>query len=180
MKQTTYELVGDWAFLDNALSEAEDEAASALIEGRPIDMSYSLALAEALNEIRGDAIDKVTGVIRLLKNSTDMESSIKREEDRLHLRRKAAQARQQRLRAFLVMIVELTPDKKVKTAIGTATISKGKPSVVIDDVNLLPPGTYNIPVEIIPDKKMIKELIDAGNEVPGAHIQIGDPILVIR
>lgn len=180
MKQTTYELTGEWANLDKALSDAEDEAAAALAEGRPVEEGYAEAIAEALEGIKGDVIYNVTGLIRLFRNAADMEASIKREEDRLAARRKAAQARQQRLRSYLTGIVELSPGHKVKTTIGTVTVSKGKPSVVIDDLFLLPPGTYTIPTEIIPDKRKIKELIEDGNEVPGAHIQIGDPILVIR
>ena len=180
MKQTTYELTGEWANLDKALSDAEDEAAAALAEGRPVEEGYAEAIAEALEGIKGDVIYNVTGLIRLFRNAADMETSIKREEDRLAARRKAAQARQQRLRSYLAGIVELSPGRKVKTTIGTVTVQRGHASVVIDDIDLLPPGTYDIPVEIIPNKRVIKELIEDGNIVPGAHIQVGDPILVIR
>jgi hypothetical protein len=180
MKQTTYELVGEWANLDNALNDAEDDAAAAIAEGRPREDGLIEALEQAVAQLSGDAVYNVTGLIRLVRNAADMEASIKREEERLAARRKTAQARQLRLRSYLAMIVGVAPGRKIKTTIGTVTITNGKPSVVIDDVMLLPPGTYTIPTEIIPDKRAIKELIEAGNDVPGAHIEIGEPVLVLR
>ena len=70
--------------------------------------------------------------------------------------------------------------KTFKTERNTLTVRKGSPLVVIDDESLLPDELVNVKTIVTPDKLKIKEAIEAGDNVKGAHIEIGESSLQVR
>lgn len=88
---------------------------------------------------------------------------------------------------------------KLKTSKNTFSARKGSISVVIDNEKLLPDELVAVQTIIAPDKKAIKEAIEAAeaaaaqitadggevpaellNPVPGAHLEIGERSLQVR
>ncbi|EOH3237522.1 siphovirus Gp157 family protein, partial [Morganella morganii] len=53
-------------------------------------------------------------------------------------------------------------------------------SVVIDDESLIPDSLVDVQTIVSPDKKAIKEALENGIAVPGAHIEIGERSLMVR
>ncbi len=79
-----------------------------------------------------------------------------------------------------LMLTLMTATKLPKLVLAEATISlqNGRETVSITDIDALPQGTFSL--ERKPDKAAIKAQIDAGEDVPGAAVVHGDPILTVR
>ena len=58
-------------------------------------------------------------------------------------------------------------------------IQDGKSSVFIDNQDLLPFEFAPVVEVVQPDKTLIKKALEEGREVPGAHIETGEPFIVI-
>jgi hypothetical protein len=65
---------------------------------------------------------------------------------------------------------------KVKLPVATLSILAGRPGVVIDDVAALPQGFTRLE----PVKSAIKQSIENGEDVPGAHLEAGPDTVSIR
>ncbi|MNT36671.1 hypothetical protein D3C72_1727710 [compost metagenome] len=52
--------------------------------------------------------------------------------------------------------------------------------MVIENADLLPDELVTVQTLVTPDKKAIKEAIENGVEVKGAHIEIGERSLQVR
>ena len=70
--------------------------------------------------------------------------------------------------------------KNFKTERNTLTVRKGSVSVVIDNVDQLPDELVDVATVVAPDKKKIKEAIEAGEDIKGAHLEIGAESLQVR
>lgn len=51
---------------------------------------------------------------------------------------------------------------------------------MIDNVDLLPDELVDVATVVAPDKKKIKEAIEAGEDIKGAHLEIGAESLQVR
>lgn len=60
----------------------------------------------------------------------------------------------------------------------TISVVKGRNTVSITDMAALPQGTFT--TERKPDKAAIKRLMDAGEDVPGAALVVGENTLIVR
>jgi hypothetical protein len=81
-------------------------------------------------------------------------------------------------KAAAMAIYESAGIRKRETVEWTASISAGRPAVVITDAAALPPGCLRQP-QPEPDKAAIKALLDAG-PVPGAAMSNAAPHLTVR
>ena len=75
-------------------------------------------------------------------------------------------------------IESIGKDSKTNKCLYTITRCKGRPSIVVDDVNALDIGFFEVVRK--PISKAIKEAIDSGATVNGAHIEMGDDYVMIR
>lgn len=141
-------------------------------------------LREALNnsweEIEGTFEEKVKNILAVYRNHKALADAAKAEKDRLDQIKKSAEGQMDWLKGYLLYQLKRTGKTSVKTVMGTVSIRKGSPLVNIVDPTQLPEGTYNIPTDIIPDKKAIKDMIENGEEVPGAEIITGPDSIQIR
>ena len=106
----------------------------------------------------------------------------KRIEEAARARRKARENTIDRLRKYLAGAMQLANTKSIKRNDGLFSISlvDGRESVEIDDQNKIPMDLCEIVEVIKPLKDKIAERIAAGHEVPGAHIERGEPYVTIR
>lgn len=140
---------------------AEDEALRAdTVEGQT---DLHSVLSRILDH-RSEALEMVTGI-------KERASHLKERQDRYERRADA-------LKALAFRLMNAADQSKITLTEATLSISKGRDSVVIDDIDSLPQGTYS--VEKKPNKDAIKKQIEAGSPVPGARIEQGQPSLVVR
>ena len=132
-----------------------------------------MTLEQALMELRMAREEKIENVALWVKNLAYDVKTIKAEEETLQKRRKAAEAKMERLKGFLMgaLVREDGTAEKFKTARAVVTVCKNNPSTVIDDEALLPAEFWREKIERSPDKTQIKEVLARGIEVPGAHLE---------
>lgn len=75
-------------------------------------------------------------------------------------------------------LMETAGQTKLQLPIATVSIAKGRTSCVVDDADALPQGFYE--VERKPLKTAIKTALEAGDVVPGARLETGEPSLSVR
>lgn len=138
-------------------------------------------------ETLSDSLEGITGakdiVARLIRDSLEDAAQAKGlaeymaalggRHDRIAERGKA------RKEAAFKMLQEMG-ETKVDVPEFVAGIQDGRPSVVVTDVTLLPEALREVRVEIVPDKKAIKALLDNDQEVPGACLSNAMPFLSVR
>lgn len=106
----------------------------------------------------------------------------KRIEEAANARRKARENTIDRLRKYLAGAMQMANIKSIKRNDGLFSISlvDGRESVEIDDQNKIPMDLCEIVEVIKPLKDKIQERIASGQEVPGVHIERGEPYVTIR
>ena len=121
--------------------------------------------------------------IALIKERIESEIGyFKRIEEQARARRKARENTIERLRKYLAGAMQMADVKSIKRNDGLFSISlvDGRDTVEIDDQNKIPMDLCDIVEVIRPLKERIAERIAAGETVPGAHIERGEPYVTIR
>lgn len=131
----------------------------------------TLDAAECSYEEKADAYCKV--ITHLNNDATAIDTEIKR----LQARKKAIENRAENVKSRLESSMISTGMKKIKTALFSMNIQKNPPSVyvqneqeVIDLLSIENPELVVTKIEQKLDKKAIKELLTAGEEIPGCSI----------
>ncbi len=70
--------------------------------------------------------------------------------------------------------------KKAERPAATVSVRDGLMSVKIVDADEIPTQLTRKKVTITPDKAAIKKQIEAGEDVPGATLERGDPVVTVR
>lgn len=123
-----------------------------------------LGAKDAAAQLIRDALEDEAQAEGLKAYLTALSSRLGRLSDRATARRKAA----------FDLLQELG-EKRLERPEFTASIANGRQSVVITDPAKLPEAMRS--TLIIPDKKAIREALDAKTEVPGAILGNGAPYL---
>lgn len=144
------------------------------------DEELNEAVAEAIDGIELSLQGKVENIMRLCASWDAMAEMIKKEEDRLRSKRKAIEARRERLRTYLRIHMERADLKKIETNVKNVTLTQGRERVEIDDEMALPQGTFTTEYIIKPDKKLLMERFKAKIETEGAHVERGDSFITFR
>ena len=121
--------------------------------------------------------DKLEACGLYIKNLEAEETAILHEERKLNTRRKALQAKRERLMDY-VLTDMMTDGKELQTARLTMKPAKNPPSVVVDDVEALPIGYRRVKVEA--DKAELRKALKAGRVIPGARLSEGPYRLAVR
>lgn len=130
-----------------------------------------------LTQLEGDLTSKVEGCLQVARTFELEAEAVKLEETRMAKRRKALENKHQRLRDYVRDNMVRIGQKKLKTAHFLVYIQDAKLSLVIDDVKKIPKDFVRM--EPVVDKARLKAaLIEQAQ--PGAHLEDGDPILVVR
>lgn len=124
--------------------------------------------------------DKFDGIMTLIRNLEGQAKTVDEEVKRLSDRKKSFEGQAKNLKAYVLKCLQAAELKTFKTERNTLTVRKGSVSVVIDNVDLLPDDLVDVATVVAPDKKKIKEAIEAGEDVKGAHLEIGAESLQVR
>lgn len=132
-----------------------------------------LTFEQALDRLRMERTQKIENIALWCKNLASDAAALKAEEEQLAKRRKAAEAKSERLKAYLLSAMT-QPDGKVLPFHGTravVSVRNNAPSVVISDEALLAMEFKIQKIEVKADKASIKEVLQRGIEVPGARLE---------
>jgi len=128
------------------------------------------ALVDTLEALQGEIEEKAENIAKLVKNLEADAKIIKEEEQRLAERRRAIEAKVERLKTYLQQQLEVAGLQKVKRPTITVAIQNNPPSVEIADEKLIP-SEFMIPQPAKIDKKAILERLKNGEEIPGCSIK---------
>lgn len=137
-------------------------------------------IADTLEGIGGALGDKLDGAFTYVRNLEGLAKTVDEEIKRLTDRKKSFENRAKSIRKYVLSCLLASGQDSLKTTTNTFTARKGVASVVIDNIELLPDELVTTQVLTAPDKKSIKEAIENGVEVAGAHIEIGERSLQVR
>ena len=139
-----------------------------------------MTLEQALDQLQMMKTEKVENIALFIRNLDAESVALKAEEERFAKRRKAAEAKSERLRAYLLSALtkEDGTTEKVKTTRVNVSVRLSGPSVVFTDESLLPMEFKIQKIEVKPDKASIKEVLMRGIEVPGAKLERGRSVII--
>lgn len=124
--------------------------------------------ADNLEELEGEYLDKLEACGIYCKNEQAEIEAMKAEEKRLADRRRVKENKVKRLKEYMLQSMDATQTKKLDTPKVYISTRKSQ-KVVIDKISELP--TYCFKVTQTPSKTLIKEAIEDGRTVGGAHIE---------
>ncbi|UYT54129.1 siphovirus Gp157 family protein [Brucella sp. MAB-22] len=136
-------------------------------------------------ELRADTIEGETDAYRVLgkivaieRDANSMMLAIGERAKELAARKERYARRKDAMRALLLRLLKAADLTKVSLPEATVSIGKGRAGVEIVDESLLPDNVVKLKRE--PDKTAIKAALDAGEDVPGAVLQEGQPSVTVR
>ncbi|MDA3876116.1 MAG: siphovirus Gp157 family protein [Halothiobacillus sp.] len=137
-------------------------------------------LADTLESVAFPFEQKAINVGLMIRNFESLAESMKQAEVGIKTRRESAEKHAGWLREYLLATMKSVDKPKIESALLAISIRKNPASVVIDLESAVPKEYWAQPK--IPDpaisKKLIKEAIDAGKIVPGAHIQQAERVVM--
>jgi len=162
---TLYDLVGERLALQNKLESLElDEQ----------------TIADTLEGSSTEIQAKVESYAFVIRNMEALPEAIKAEEKRLAERRKAIEKRVDNIKHWLFTSMQTAGINKIESPVFTIALQNNPASVVIDDESLIPADYLRVPEAPppSPDKALIKQAINDGFEVPGAHLQTSQRLVI--
>lgn len=128
------------------------------------------AIADTMDGIEGEWSDKALNVGRYIRNLEAEADAISVARKAMDDREKAAKAKADRLRAYLLSEIERT-GLKAKAPDLAITTAKNPPRVIIEDEDLIPcEYKRSVTTETI-DKTAIKTALQSGGFVPGSRVE---------
>lgn len=132
-------------------------------------------ITDTLEGLSGDIEQKAINLAKLIRNIEAETSAIRSAVDDMVKRANAEEAKAKRLRDYLKDCLQQAEIRKVSCPFFVVSLKATPAAVVIDDEKLIrgdlmvwPPAP---PPK--PDKRAIAEVIKAGEEVAGAHLESG-------
>lgn len=127
-------------------------------------------LRDTLDSIEEAWEDKAENIVKLIRTVEADEQALEAEEKRFNARKKTEGNKKQFLKRYLEEMMQLTGKTKFKAGVFNISIQNNPPSVEVFDEALLPKQfLMEQPPKI--DRAGIKELLKAGEEVPGAELK---------
>lgn len=131
-------------------------------------------IADTLESMKGDVEVKAANVAFVIRNLDSFADQIKEAESEMSKRRKAIEARADRMRQYLKDNMIRCGITKIESPYFKLSIRDNPPAVSIDDGSQIPSDYWReIPASMEIDKKLILQAIEDGFDVPGAHISRG-------
>jgi hypothetical protein len=127
------------------------------------------------NAIQGiyesDVPAAVADGIEYIKKQTAFLEAIDKRMEELKALKQSRKNRLERVRRGYCEFLVAVGKKKIETPCGNMTVSAPTVSTVIDSIDDLPDAYKRTTVKIEPDKASIKQAIQGGHSVPGAHLE---------
>lgn len=137
-------------------------------------------IADTLEDVEMQLGDKLDGIMSLVRNIEGQANTLAKEVKRLSDRKTSFENQAKNLKAYILQCLLAAQLKNFKTERNTLTVRKGSVSVVIDNMDQLPDELVDVTTVVAPDKKKIKAAIEAGEDIKGAHLEVGSESLQVR
>ena len=134
------------------------------------------ALSAELDDTTGRLEDKLGDYVRVDRGLRAEAEALREEAKRLTERARSTDAKRDALKEWAGRCLQSAGLTQVRTDIATVYVKTAQ-SVVIDDMGLL--ANQYLRLEPTPNKEAIKAAIEAGRDVPGAHIET-KPYIAVR
>lgn len=157
------------------LYDIANEYAQLLNEDLPADM-----IADTVEAFEGEFTDKVENILGLIKNEQYTCDALKAEAKKLNERAKATQNRIDNLKSYIIESMNTLDKKSMNAGVHSLTVRAPSKSVNIIDVHKLPAEFVEYVTEVKPDKNLIREKLNLGEEIEGAEIKTGKQSLLIK
>ncbi|AFJ56286.1 hypothetical protein AO239_27670 [Pseudomonas sp. ICMP 19500] len=144
------------------------------------DEDLAVALRDTMEGIEGEFQEKGKAIAMITLNIDGDLEAIQSQIDRLTERKRVINNRKESLKEYLRSNMDAAGITKITHPLFTITCGKGKPIVVIDDEKAIPDDFVNVKVTSAPDKAAIAKALKDGQEVPGAHSEIGKSSISIK
>lgn len=141
----------------------------ALMEMADMDDLPEEVINDTLEALEGSFKDKAISVAGFFQNIDAEIDAMKAAEKRMAERRKAKENQVSWMKSYLLSNMIMTGINKIECPEFKISLAKLPPSVVIDDIELIPAEFMRYKTEVMPDKTAIKS---AGGCL-GAHISSG-------
>lgn len=155
-----------------ALYEIAAEYRQAVAQLADLDLPPEV-VTDTLESLTGDLQAKSQNVAMFVLSLESTAAAIKKAEADMAARRKAIENRAERVREYLKTHMEACGISKIECPWFKLAIRQNPASVVIDDAGLIPSNLYVYPdpPAPYPDKKAIKDEIEANGPISGAHLE---------
>lgn len=154
---TMYELMGRWM-------ELEEMAGNESIDQD--------VLKDTFEALEGEIEYKADCYAKIITSLTAQSDAITKEIRRLTSRRQACDNNIARMKAVLMEAMEATNKQKFRTDLYSYSIRKTASHVVVHNLQEIPSEYLKVAAPE-PIKAKIKEALDKGENVPGAHLEPG-------
>ena len=134
------------------------------------------AMMTALDEIQGELTEKADNIVRYIRNLSAEAEALKAEEAALYKKRKAAENKAERLKAYLAAQMTLCGLKELKAGLFKLRFQPTAPAISIVDESAVPEKFHRVKIEI--DKLSIRDALKNGEEVPGIELQRGEALVI--
>lgn len=114
--------------------------------------------------------NKSSNIIKYIRNISLEVEILSQEEDRLEKLRKQKERKVNSLKKYLTDILLNLDKNKVETELGNLGLRKSV-SVAIDNLDLIPKKYIQKKIELVPDKRMLSELLKQGKNIKGVHLE---------
>ncbi|MFR4519393.1 MAG: siphovirus Gp157 family protein [Fusobacterium sp.] len=129
--------------------------------------------SEIMLFLKEELKNKSDSIIQYIQNLQVLNKSAKEEADRLQKLIKTRSNKIERLKNYLISVMQVLEQKKIETALGSYGVRKNPAKLEIYDLTALPKEFIRIKEEKEPDKDKIKAYIKEHGEVAGARITCG-------
>ncbi len=162
-KLSLYNLAQEYRELEAKLFASADEETGEL----------SVDISEAVGKIQGDFNQKAIAVATVWRDFGNYIAQIKAELDRLSALKKRVEREKKRVEDYLTQACEMTGTESIRGVYANISFRTNPPKVVFDDESLIPEEyiTETVKIEKSISKTKIKEAIQSGIEVAGAHLE---------
>ena len=157
----------------------EIEAAKLLREQLAIVAGEDETLIRDCIEGETDLDGTVRAVIASTGESEALAVSLDAYIDTLTVRKRRLFERVEGYRALLITALEVSGRKKIETDVGTVSLSKVQPKVIVTDEAVIPVAFWRASDPKL-DRKALAEALKAGTQIPGAEMSNGGQTVIIR
>ncbi len=141
------------------------------------DINYHL-IDEALNQIKGEMKEKSLNVAAFFQNLEEEVKTMRNYEDAMADRRRHLENKVNVMRDYLRKNMEASGISEIKGPEFVIKLRRSPPKVVIDNEEMIPQSYLDYRPKI--NKTAIKNAINEGVEVEGAHLECHNKSLIIK
>lgn len=137
-------------------------------------------LTDTLESLSGDLELKATNVAMFVRNLEAGAEAIKEAEKAMADRRKALEAKAERIRKYLLDNMLRTGISKIECPYFALSVRKNPPAVEVLDQAMIPDEYFDIPEPPAPtlNKNRLKEVLKNGVDVAGARLSVGQSLSI--